>query len=359
MPVIQLEALDTLFFRDGKPFTMGEDNTAEGTFPPSPSVIYGALRTAYIAQNLGNNGKTLDELIADTEGLVITDIAYQFGDNFQYSMPLDYVERKVIEGQVVCLSLTENNFSDVALAYLCFAKEHVEQVSDGVLLDYQLGDYLDGNTPNIDIKKWTSFITNEAKFGNSRNNETRSTSDDDGNVYRVGMRRLENKDFKQLKFIVEYQLENTIETGLIRLGGEGKAVEMSNTNLPNVQAEQLSEKYFKIFLQSTTLFKNGNEPNLKWFEDKGFEVQLLSKVVGKPLKIGGWNMKDVEGKQSPKPMLSGTPAGSVFYYKITNDKTVKDLVEVIKSEYSISDLRQKEGFGLFKIANLIFNPVQL
>ncbi len=359
MPVIQLEALDTLFFRDGKPFTMGEDNFAEGAFPPSPSVIYGALRTAYIAQNLGVNGQTIDDLIVDTEGLVITNVAYQFDGNLQYPMPLDYVERKAKEHQAVCLSLVENNFSDVALPYLCVAKEHVEQVNDGVLVDFQLGSYLDGNTTNVEIKKWSSFMTNEAKFGNSRNNETRSTSDDDGNVYRVGMRLLENKEFKQLKFIVEYQLENDIKTGLIRLGGEGKAVEMTISNFPNVKAAQLSEKHFKIVLQSPALFDNGNEPYLQWFKDKGFEVQLLTKVVGKPIKIGGWNLKDNEGKQSPKPMLSATPAGSVYYYQITNDKTVEELVNIAKTHHSISDQRQKEGFGLFKIANLIFNPIQL
>lgn len=47
--IISLEAIDTLFFRDGKPFTMGEDNFASGIFPPAPSVLYGALRSAYFA----------------------------------------------------------------------------------------------------------------------------------------------------------------------------------------------------------------------------------------------------------------------------------------------------------------------
>jgi CRISPR-associated protein Cmr3 len=355
MPVIQLEALDTLFFRDGKPFTMGEDNFAEGAFPPSPSVIYGALRTAYMAQNLGKNGKTVDDLIRDTEGLVITDIAFQFDNQLCYPMPLDYVERKAKENEAICLSLIENLNSDLNTPYLCCAKEHVEQVSDGVFAKFQLENYLDGNTINADISKWSSMIMSEHKFGNSRNNDTRSTSDDDGNVYRVGMRRLENKDFKQLKFIVEYKLDNEIKNGLMRLGGEGKAVEIKNSNIAKPQAEQLSDKYFKIVLQTPALFDNGNEPNLQWFSNNGFEVRLLTKVVGKPVKIGGWDMLT----QNPKRMLSATPTGSVFYYEITNDKTVNDFIVDSKIEYSISDQRQAEGFGLFKIANLNFNPIQI
>jgi len=47
---IEIKSFDTLFFRDGKPFTMSEDNWADGIFPPPPSVIYGALRAAYFAQ---------------------------------------------------------------------------------------------------------------------------------------------------------------------------------------------------------------------------------------------------------------------------------------------------------------------
>ena len=47
-----LTAADTLFFRDGRPFTMGEDTYAEGgTFPPSPSVLFGALCSAFTSEN--------------------------------------------------------------------------------------------------------------------------------------------------------------------------------------------------------------------------------------------------------------------------------------------------------------------
>ncbi len=358
MPTIQLEALDTLFFRDGKPFSMGEDTFAEGTFPPSPSVIYGALRTAYIAQNLGKEGKTLDSLIKETEKLVITNIAYNFDGQLRYPMPLDYVELKAKEDQVVCLSLFENGFSGIELPYLCIAKEHVEQVNDGLLEESQMGNYLDGNTTNCDIRKWSSFLTLESKFGNRRNNDTRSTSDDDGNVYRVGMRRLQNEKGRLL-ILVEYSFEEELQKGILRLGAEGKAAKVNSSNIPNIQAEVLSERHFKVILQSPALFTNGNEPNLKWFADLGVDVRILTKIVGKPIKIGGWNLIDEKGNQCPKPMLSATPAGSVYYYEITNNKTVQQLLTQTQSIHSISDQRQKEGFGLYKIANLNFNPIQL
>jgi len=50
--ILRINPFDTFFFRDGKPFTMGDDSWADGIFPPSPSVIYGALRTAWISEKL-------------------------------------------------------------------------------------------------------------------------------------------------------------------------------------------------------------------------------------------------------------------------------------------------------------------
>ncbi|HEC25711.1 MAG TPA: hypothetical protein ENI54_06865, partial [bacterium] len=55
--IVEIDALDTLFFRDGKPFTMAENRWADTVFPPFPSVIYGALRSAYFANHIEELGK--------------------------------------------------------------------------------------------------------------------------------------------------------------------------------------------------------------------------------------------------------------------------------------------------------------
>jgi len=46
--VIRFEPLDTLFFRDGRPYNQGEQNQAgvDSQFPPAPSTLVGALRAA-------------------------------------------------------------------------------------------------------------------------------------------------------------------------------------------------------------------------------------------------------------------------------------------------------------------------
>ena len=50
MPILQLEPLDTLFFRDGKPFTMGEDTFVTSSNLPYPSVFWGAIFTSLLVQ---------------------------------------------------------------------------------------------------------------------------------------------------------------------------------------------------------------------------------------------------------------------------------------------------------------------
>lgn len=101
--LIEIKALDTLFFRDGKPFTMGENHWTDSLFPPNMSTIYGAIRTAYFMQNMEVFEKLRmnNELNTEkdpTRKLEIKRLIYRInkGDNsgFYYSMPLDLVALK-------------------------------------------------------------------------------------------------------------------------------------------------------------------------------------------------------------------------------------------------------------------------
>ncbi|MGC8726322.1 MAG: type III-B CRISPR module-associated Cmr3 family protein, partial [Thermoplasmata archaeon] len=57
MVYFKINPLDTMFFRDGISYNMGETQTnVESMFPPSPSTVVGAIR-ARIAMNLGWSGK--------------------------------------------------------------------------------------------------------------------------------------------------------------------------------------------------------------------------------------------------------------------------------------------------------------
>jgi len=46
---VAIRPIDVWLFRDGKPFTAGEDHAAETLFPPSPFTLQGAIRTKVLA----------------------------------------------------------------------------------------------------------------------------------------------------------------------------------------------------------------------------------------------------------------------------------------------------------------------
>ena len=90
--MIQIEPIDTLFFRDGKPFSMGDQSTAFGIFPPYPSTVFGAIRTGIIAQNQGL-GHFLDGNMASEIGTVNESsyASFKLKGVFLYNSAHDYL----------------------------------------------------------------------------------------------------------------------------------------------------------------------------------------------------------------------------------------------------------------------------
>ena len=92
---LKLQPLDTLFFRDGKPFSRGDESWADGNFPPNPSVIYGAMRTALATAT----GKEIPfsevPKVLREESFKIIGIYYNYDSEVNYlPLPLDLVEYK-------------------------------------------------------------------------------------------------------------------------------------------------------------------------------------------------------------------------------------------------------------------------
>ena len=49
--LIEITPLDSLLFRDGKPFTSGDVHNASSIFPPKPSVFAGFIRSKILVEN--------------------------------------------------------------------------------------------------------------------------------------------------------------------------------------------------------------------------------------------------------------------------------------------------------------------
>lgn len=357
---IKIDAIDTLFFKDGKPFSMGDETWADGIFPPPPSVIYGALRTAYFGEHPEDFSKVnTDE--DPTKSLCIKGINFYDGIADYFPLPLDLVKKKNDEDDKAYLMkmnktvpLSSSSFSENVLSPEF--NDEVETVEAGMIASSGLERYLKGIEENTIYSTLSTYIQSEPKVGIARDNFTHTSSE--GKLYRVGMRRLaQKKEFNKvsnnLSIIVDYEGIELPEKGFIKFGAEGKiasykVVNGKKLNIDFDEVNSTKENYFKLYLLTPALFKNGWEPDVMsnpLLSELG--LVLISGCIGKPQNFGGFDMQ----KKMPKPMRKAVPAGSVYYFK-SEAKNFNEKVDKLNGN-SISDFQALEGFGIALVGRIL------
>lgn len=353
---IRIEPLDTFFFRDGKPFTMGAERWTDTVFPPSPSVFYGALRTCWLSNQVGGFSS---KNIALSENLQINGIFIQINDNLYLPVPKDFVEKKKNKGEHLLTDKLETVISSKSSLLSVLSVEHknliMEDITQNALFDVNvLKQYL--KKQNVDYyyySKSSEYLVKESKIGIARGSDTHTT--DEGMLYRVDLNRFKNDENNQIAFVVDCEgLDSFPKNGKVKLGGEGKLASfelITQKNIPAPIFENCNE--FKIYLATPTIFQNGWLPN--WInkttllsERSDFEIKLISASIGKYTSIGGFDL--VKGE--PKPMYKAVPAGSVYHFQLIKG----DIDTVVKAFHgkSISDIEsyRKQGFGLSYIGKI-------
>lgn len=367
--LIKINPLDTLFFRDGKPFSMGDDNWADSLFPPSPSVTYGAIRTLF----LGNTNfaltdkKTLEDA---TQHLAIKGIYLQIGRQFFLPAPADFAIEKVEQGDPKKAILQPRTaayagiVSNKPLPQITFPDFIVDNdKSKGLFSLTDLEDYLQGKPDKIDPKR--DYYVSEPKIGIGRDNATFAT--DEGKLYRVDMKRLspkitaDNKDayFQFHKYAqIAVELDTEIDHNWLhftKLGADTKlahfAVEPNATQSSKIPCPLTpADTQFKLYLATHAIFDQGWLPGCidpqnnyigTFGNDKhSVTLQLTGMALGKPQSIGGFDLKE----QQPKTMYRTVPAGSVYYFQLVNG-TIEAVKELFHGK-SISDQLSHEGYGV-------------
>ncbi|MBY6269757.1 type III-B CRISPR module-associated protein Cmr3 [Parageobacillus thermoglucosidasius] len=357
---ISVKPLDTLFFRDGKPFSMGEDVVAQSIFPPPPSVFYGAIRSAYFGQFPHKfNQDVLNTPDDPTCELHIKGI-YLYDYSIIFPIPLDVViDSEDKEYRAYLLQRTPLNFysnypfqqilapTDSTAMYCSAEGKYIRRK--------ELEKYLSGNLESDEKGKYINYISHqivetETKVGIAIDPRTKKA--EESKLYRIGMKRLD----EDVKFIVHFEgLDDMKESGILRLGGEGKTAVYEQEELSTkIKAPDLSneEGIFKLYFATPAYFTNGwlpgwiNPETMKG-EYKGVEVELITAAVGKYLSLGGFDMK----KRYPKPMRRFVGAGSVYYFK-TDPENTDNVIELFHNQ-CISDRPNDEelsytqqGYGL-------------
>lgn len=344
--LFEVSPLDNVYFGKGHPFSAGFEGIGSGIFPPAPSVFYGAFATYYLSLN-GINPQNLEFV---QENLKIKGIYYKNGEAWYTLVPMDLVKNKEdkeenkLEFLRVGKPLVETDLGDGQINLL-YSPNKVENVK-GLIDDLAMSNYLKGIKENIFFKPFNDFVTKENKIGIKIDYDKRSSKK--GYLYKTDYIKMAKDIKNSLEFVVDVECKDFSfpDTGLVKLGGEGKAAKVSRVNdIPKFLEEKFTEEVkeiitktgkFKLILVTPSIFQNGWKPD---FSKLNIKVKLIAAAIGKPISIGGWDMKN----KRPKVMSKAVPAGSVYYYEIL-EGPIDSLIEKIY-ECGISDARANEGFG--------------
>lgn len=325
---INIDPFDTLFFRTGLPFSAGTDTWSGIAFPPAPSTFYGALRS-FLIFNYGmledfESGRHkyrnyigyIENKNAYYGSLVIKGIYFwKKRDNLIYfASPKDLLKIKKREKTLYLLAFKEKPtlfISDYSLESINIW-ERKDQVDDaeGWMDVNTFRDYLIMKECKFRYTEQKDLFEFEPKIGIARDRETFTSKE--GYLYRIPFIR-PNKD---ISFLIEVEgIETNMfpQTGVMQLGGEGKAVKfefLSDDPLKEIKDLNLefNNGYFKIYLATPAVFKNGWYP--EWIDKNSFEgnyngikVKLVACALGKPVSIGGWDLANQNQNQCGKQLL--------------------------------------------------------
>lgn len=349
---IRIKPLDLLFFGDSKPSVTGEDHRASSLTFPTPSTLYGALRTVYFASHPGELAKA-NGPGDPTADLKITDYKILRGRDYFYPLPSDLVHDKSDDGdgdQLPLLRLiSKKRCGVIASSYNgILTDEYYSVPRDGMLVEKPPESFLDeGELENyasgaaeINGSLLSSQIFSEDKIGIQIDDGLHSTRE--SMLYQIKQKRYDG-----IELVVGFEGLDVPEEGFIKLGGQGNGScyhpipeneEDWSENVPSVQ----SPGYGKLYLTTPAIFKQGWVPdfiNPRTMEGdwNGHHLKLVSACVQGSGVIGGYDIK--AGKQ--KPLRLAVPAGSVYRFALLD---APDIGKTQKAEIP-SELAQ-QGYGL-------------
>jgi len=401
MTWFSIQAKDVWLFRDGKPFTAGEDNSARSMFPPTPLTVQGALRQKISVSN-GLSFADYRASKSDDVNAMIGSYEAQKTEldtgNFKMGGPFLGVRsaEDTIQPLFPCPAdllfhnsgeetqsgedfLITNPVTNVISHDLSYATEQTishEDLNDLRLLqvyeDYEnlpqywmtakaFSQYLDGLPPDVkvipdyrDYLRVSEYINRgqqilpadalyqmENRFGVSTDSAT--SFREEGMLYQAQFVR-PDQDVVLLADVSGTHEDEHVK-GQITLGGEQRLAMNESVEVEYfpTSPETISGQ-FKIVFLTPAYFRKGWLPDVKWSSLFGGEVSLVSAALYRPLKIGGWNSAGGKNESgAPRAMHHYVAPGSVYYFK-TNATIVNPPKILTENPDKIKDAAQI-GFG--------------
>jgi len=324
----EIDAVDTLMFRDGRPFNQNDAGASEATsvFPPPPPTLVGAIR-AMFWQALGGTkddwnktklGDGTDWQHPGTLGpLRFGAVQLMLDKAPVFPVPLHLVEGEDATGNKALTFLDPRGAFDCDLGpgiQLPSARntklDGIKTISDRWLTLEGMQSILHGNVPTLDqLITRTKLWSTEPHVGIGIDPQSRITTD--GRLYMASHVRMTHGatlhievkgwndavDFAQLRPVA----------GEHRMAFVSALSPGTELSLPTL-AVGTEGRFCVIALSPVVPTRTDDgQSRICGMSDR----DIVSACLGKPVPIGGWSSKTT----SPVPLRSCIPAGSVWFMK--------------------------------------------
>jgi CRISPR-associated protein Cmr3 len=347
MTTLVLHPLDTLFFRDGRPYNQDDPGQVEAAsvFPPHPPTVVGAVRAA-LARAMGWPGKTWDKTTLG-DG-----VDWQKGDRALgplrftgpyvlrngeplFPAPLSLVRAKASDGGEILDFLSPGDLlaCDLGEARLPVAPKNAEgwKTLEGKWLTLAgMEQALAGNAPS-QIVDTDAIYSAEPRVGVQRDASTRTTKRFEaqggepvkGALYAAAHVR----PAQDVALAVEVEGFPAVSLGgaLAPLGGEGRAVwiqqRTEKIDLPKPPALEPGKdgvlRYTVTLITPADLGDAWPQPGDRLMGSSGEALpgRVVSACTGRAIAVGGWD----SAARGPLPLRPLVPAGSVWFLEAGAD----------------------------------------
>lgn len=360
--LITFEAVDTLMFRDGRPFNQSDAGAsrAVSVFPPHPPTIVGAVRAAlwkqsgesWNAEKFGN-GTNWQDSDTTTLGplrfgapLLFRSVAEAKRPTLEplFPVPLHLVEGGQADGKSKVMTFLAPSGDKMACdlgasVRLPVPKESlagIAPVEDRWVTLPGMKAILDQRLPKPEqLVKTSELWRAEPRVGVGITEENRRT--DDGRIYMASHIRMADDVCLGLNVTGADQISPALQA----LAGEHRMALMGAgdvTGLPKPPGKMTSKRYCVVQI-SPLLLNSMPRPGQKLGDLPGV---VVSACLGKLQAIVGWD----SGNRTPIPLRKAIPAGSVWFMELADGEV---------ADWSLTagglGLAAEWGFGQFLIGN--------
>ena len=241
-----IEPLDVLFFRDSRPFGAGDNHTGQGGQMPAAQPFAGAVRSAVLAEILASRGQSFQAFRSDEKLAAAKEIGTpdSYGDfslrgpfaaqqdngavSLQLPLPLDLLREKdeqesvTVRGMLPLMGMLDKVHRSRRETAPLWLRQEVPpgQLSDQIVLDKQLGQYLKNDNGRPQMHADSGFTTTEKRVGIALTSDRNA---EPGHLYATEFLRLKEQSGLRRGFVVQTNVVSLPEQGLLKLGGEGRA----------------------------------------------------------------------------------------------------------------------------------------